>query len=424
MGTATRIRLQRLTDERQRSGQLIEDVLAAAEAEQRDLSDAENESLERYRSRVTDLDTEIEALAGDLERAGRSRDVSALIRETPPDDGGGDGGGGNGGEGGSGVVVYRTFAAYARDVLTTRYDEIASRVGSPEQATRFRAEAEERLQRAVQDTTTTTAAGLVPPQHMAQIMDIIDRTRPLVRTARSVDLTRGKLTYPKISTRPTVTVQGSEKTQGGSVAMSVTLEELNADTYIGGGDLSWQTINWSTPDALQLWFDLAAEAYARQTETAAGTALASGLGTASPVLGTAGTEDFGAWRAAVLAAVASIYDTTGGRARTDTLYLSAARFFQLAGLGTSDVVQMSAVGNLDIATMTGTFSGLRVVGSYGLTGNATILGDSQAFLVGETPGAPVQLRAVEPTIGGMEVGVIGAFAGKVYDTDRFLKLNA
>jgi hypothetical protein len=173
-----------------------------------------------------------------------------------------------------------------------------------------------------------------------------------------------------------------------------------------------------------LWFELAAEAYARQTETVAASALGTGLGTASPALGTAGTEDFGDWRAGVLRGIAAIFTATGGRAKTDTLWLSPTRFFQLAGLGTSDVVQMSALGSLDIRSMTGTFFGLKVVGSYGLSGNASIVGDSSAFLVGETPGAPVQLRAVEPTIGGMEVGVIGAFAAKVFDVDRFIKLNA
>ena len=84
---------------------------------------------------------------------------------------------------------------------------------------------------------------------------------------------------------------------------------------------------------------------------------------------------------------------------------------------------MTAIGGLNIDSMTGTFSGLRVVGSYGFTAGAAILGDSSAFLVGETPGAPVELRAVEPAIGGMEVGVIGAFQSLVFDTDRFLFLS-
>ncbi len=85
---------------------------------------------------------------------------------------------------------------------------------------------------------------------------------------------------------------------------------------------------------------------------------------------------------------------------------------------------MSAIGNLDISTMTGTFSGLKVVGSYGLPARTRIVGDSNAFITGENPGAPVELRVVEPTIGGLEVGLIGAFQAKNFDYTRFLNLNA
>jgi hypothetical protein len=110
---------------------------------------------------------------------------------------------------------------------------------------------------------------------------------------------------------------------------------------------------------------------------------------------------------------------------TDTLYLSAQRFFALAGLGTDQVLQVSSVGTLDLTTMTGTWAGLKVVGSYGFgTGsNTAVVGDSSALLVAETPGAPVEMRAVEPAIGGMEVGVIGAFQAKVFDPARFMHLS-
>ena len=54
--------------------------------------------------------------------------------------------------------------------------------------------------------------------------------------------------------------------------------------------------------------------------------------------------------------------------------------------------------------MTGTYAGLRVVGSYGFATNTAVIGDGSALLIAETPGAPVEMRAVEPSIGGMEVG--------------------
>ena len=71
-----------------------------------------------------------------------------------------------------------------------------------------------------------------------------------------------------------------------------------------------------------------------------------------------------------------IYTATGGRHRTNTLYLSATRFFQLATLGSDQTVQMAPIGNMDVGAMTGNFFGLRVVGSYGFDQDIAIIGDS------------------------------------------------
>lgn len=421
----TRMRLERLVDERAHVEKNLEDGQRTVEDEQRDPSEFEAEQFGKWRTRLDELDQEIDLLAGDLERVEKTRDVSQLLRAGErqtvelPGSGGGD----------DGPVIYRTFAAYARDALIVRYPLLAAQaahgradIGVVTEAARDRLE---RMERALQNTTSDLIGGLTPPAYMAQILDIINTTRPVVATARAVNLDSGKLTYPRILQRPTATKQGAEKTQGGTANMQVTLDQLVADTFIGGGDLSWQTINWSTPDALALWFELAGEAYARQTETAACSELGTtGGGTITVPLGTTGTESFQQWRAAILAGITAIYANTGGRAATNTLYLAAQRFFQLAGLGTDQVIQMSAVGNLDIATLTGTYAGLRVVGSYGFPNlNAAVVGDSSAFLVGETAGAPVELRTVEPSIGGMEVGVIGAFKSKVFDAQRFIHLS-
>ena len=414
----TRMRLERLGDERANTYAKIEDTLKLAEDEQRDLDELEQKHLANWREQVAGLDDEINQLAADLERAEGSRDVSELLR------------GDRSAQGpavhvGDGPTVYRTFAQYARDQLIVRLPQIAQLAANGGDVVATRAAAEERLERAVANTLTTDVAGLVPPAHMAQIMDIIMTQRPVVSSGRQVNLDRGKLTYPRITGRPNVEKQATEKTETTSVKMQVVLDQIIADTYLGAGDLSWQTINWSTPDALALWFDLAAEDYARETETAACSELGTaGGGTVSAPLGTTGTESFGAWRAAAIAGQSAIYTATGGRARTNTLYLSAQRFFQLAGLGTDQTLQVSSVGSLDIATMQGTWSGLRVVGSYGFTNaNSAIVGDTDAFLVGETSGAPVEMRVVEPAIGGLQVGVIGAFKSKVFDSARFIHLS-
>jgi len=421
----TRIRCERLADERARIEQNIEDMRRAAEeGGGRDLNDLEAEQIDKWRSRVSDLDAELVTLTEDLERQEAARDISALIRKDSP-------AAEHVVETEDGPVVYRTFSAYAMDKLIATEPRIAEaasrdRNTTPEGA---RQASLERLERALQNTLSSDVAGLVPPTHLAQIMDLINNKRPIIASSRQVDLSRGSLTYPKIDGRPVAAKQTTEKTQAGSIKMQVSLVTITADTFLAGGDLSWQTINWSTPDALQLWFDLAAESYAQQTETHAGTVLAAAPtattpGTVSPALGTAGTETLTQWRAATIDAIGEIYTTTSGRAQSNTLYLSADQFFALAALGSDQVLQMSAVGNLDIGAMTGTFSGLRVVGSYGFPARTRIVGDSSAFITGENPGAPVELRAVEPSIGGLEVGLIGAFQAKNFDYTRFLNLNA
>ena len=53
--------------------------------------------------------------------------------------------------------------------------------------------------------------------------------------------------------------------------------------------------------------------------------------------------------------------------------------------------------------------------SRGLDTATVLVGDSSALLVAETAGAPVELRVVEPAIGGVEVGIIGAFEAVVVD---------
>jgi HK97 family phage major capsid protein len=426
----TRMRLERLGDERDRTNEKIQDLLALAEEETRDLADYEQEQITKYRTRVGELEDEILALSTDIERFESSKDISRLVRgedegdpqpqdakrrwATPRSEGG--------------AVIHRTFAEFARDqlIVSEKYGpKILPLLGGDVQA--IKAGAEERLERTLQNVTSSTVSGIIIPTHMTEILDIIDRSRPVVDSGRKVPLDRGSMTYPQITTRPTVEKQNTEKTEAGTVAPVIGSSTLTANTYLGATNVSWQAVNWSTPDVLSLYFELAAEAYARQTEAVACEVLETStigtVGTASGRLGTAGTETFAQWRAGVVAGLSGIYTATSGRHRTNTLYLSADRFFALAALGTDQLTQLSPVGQLDVGSMTGNFFGLRVVGSYGFDQNTAIVGDSGALLIGENPGSPVEMRVVEPAIGGWEVGLIGAFNAAVFDVNRFYHLG-
>jgi hypothetical protein len=52
-----------------------------------------------------------------------------------------------------------------------------------------------------------------------------------------------------------------------------------------------------------------------------------------------------------------------------------------------------------------------------------VVGDRDGLLVAETAGAPVELRVVEPAIGGVEVGLIGAFEAVVVDDGAFAMIT-
>src|SRR5262245_21174856 len=139
----TRMRLERLGDERANTYAKIEDTLKLAEDEQRDPDELEQKHLATWRERVDELDDEINLLAADLERAEQSRDVSALRRgdrtTAAPTL-----------QLGDSPVVYRTFAQYARDQLIVRFPQIAAEATPPGTDIQVvRGAAEERLQRVV-----------------------------------------------------------------------------------------------------------------------------------------------------------------------------------------------------------------------------------------------------------------------------------
>jgi hypothetical protein len=121
--STTRMRLERLGDERARLYEKIEETVKLAEDEQRDPNELEHQHLSNWRTRTVELEEEINILAGDLERAEGALDVSQRLRQKPPEPEEGDGDGG-------GSHHYRTFAAHARDVLITRYPLIATQTFS------------------------------------------------------------------------------------------------------------------------------------------------------------------------------------------------------------------------------------------------------------------------------------------------------
>lgn len=413
--TNTRVRAERLMEERVKLDEMRENLIADTNGRgDSTFTDSEEETLKGFRERSAAIDAELAIFGDDLEREKKSEETSKLLR-------GHMAGNAQGVEKNGEEIIYRTFSAFARDRLISKVPDIRSKVES-EMGPQAVQAAQERLMRAPAHTLSSDVDGLIVPTHIQQIMDVIDAERPVVASANRVDLSSGKLTWPKVTSRPLVSPQNGEKTETDSQKMGIEMKDANADTYHGAGNLSWQAINWSTPSALDLFFRLMGEAYAIQTEAVACHVLAKAAATIqSGALAGSSSDTFEDWITAVLAGFAQVYDAS--RAKPDTLYLSVDMFMLSAALTSTGGTKLIDAGNLNLPGLSGRIAGLNVVTSVGFETGTAIVGDSRALLVGETAGAPVQLRAVEPSIGGLEVGVIGAFKAISFDDERFADIG-
>jgi HK97 family phage major capsid protein len=408
--TQSEIRLERLLDEQDLNRSKHENLLLSINArEDKTLTETESEHIELYRERAVELDAEIEKLSQDVEGAKKAIEASKAIRRSLA-------GNTDGVEVDGDGIVYRDFATYAHDFIITRQSQECSKIAQLAGGDKAVLAARERLQllRTPANTLSSDVGGLQPAQHIDQIFQVIDKSRPLVASANRSTLERGTLTYPKVTQRPVVAVQGTEKTEAGNQAMNVAMETEPASTYLGGGDLSWQAINWSTTDALQLWFDLAAADYALKTEQDAAQALQHSGFTFNVSSTITGTATFAEFLAAVGAGASDVFANSGRMA--DTVYMAVDRYWYLFGLTSTAIAQFTSVSGEKVGP-------LNIVPSRGMDAGVIVVGDSNGLLVAETAGAPVELRVVEPAIGGVEVGLIGAFEAVVVDDGAFAMIT-
>jgi len=405
--THTELALQRMLDERDMNTKLHEELVRSIEESAEKVpTAAQAEQIKLYREKAEELDGRIAEYAETVEDNRKAIEAAKKIRRSlvgnidgvDHDDEG---------------IAYRTMSAFARDYIITRTSPECSKIASQFASAAEIEAAKSRLsllKRTPANTLSSDVPGLIPDQHIAQIFQVIDSSRPIVQSALRSTLERGTLTYPRVDASPVVAVQSAEKTEAGNTGMDVSMQTATASTYLGGGDLSWQAINWSTPDALDLWFRLAAADYALKTEQDAAQALQHSAfsNNISSTLGS--TPSFADFMTAVGAGYAEVYANSGRTA--NTIYLAPDRFGYLLGLTSAALAQFVSVDQAGVGP-------LRVVVSRGMDSGVIAVGDSDGLLVAETAGAPVELRVVEPAIGGVEVGIIGAFEAVVVDDGAF-----
>lgn len=373
--------------------------------------DTQKELLKKHREDLAYFDEEISTLSEQVDADREAAKKSEMIRRAA--------------RAAAGVadadedgIVYRSMAVYARDVLLTHKDrhvrsQVDNSVGTDEvQRAAHRLEA---LERTPATTLTSDLAGLNPPQHIAQIFQVINSRRDLVNAAGvKANLNKGTVTYPQVDGSPVVAVQGTQKTEAGNTGMDISMVTATASTYLGGGNLSWQAIEWSDPNAFDLWFRFAAADYALKTETDAATVVSASAFLNDIASTIATTATFAETMTAVGAGYNEVYANSNRTA--NALIMAPDRFGALLGLTSAALTQFVDVGQAGIGP-------LRIVVSRGLNAGEMIVGDLDGLLVAETAGAPVRMFVSEPAIAGVEVGIVGAFEAAVVDDGAFALIS-
>lgn len=408
--------LQLRVDAREQTHALQEQLLR--EIDGNNPTDAQRDQLTKYRRDLAFYDGEINEWSDQVDADREARKKSEQIRRAT-----------NAARGVAdidedGRTVYRTLGQQALDMVMTSKAQYArthvQSAGVPREEVERAAHRLEAVERIPATTLTSDIAGLSPPQHIAQIFQVIQTGRPLVEAAGTrVNLNKLTVTYPQLDASPVVAAQATQKTEAGNTGLDVSLVTATATTYLGGGNLSWQAIEFSDPSAFDLWFRLIAADYALKTETDAGTVVSASAflnNIDSGLLGA--TPSFADLMTAIAAGGAEVYDNSGRMA--NAVIMAPDRYWYAVGLTSDSSLAFGQTGALSI---NGETRNLRVIVSRGLNAGEIIVGDMDGLLVAENEGAPVRMFVSEPAIAGVEVGLVGAFEAAVVDDGAFAAIT-
>ncbi len=386
-------------------------IIANAQDGERDLNDAEKETLAGLRDRMGQIQgqlSELESTRDLTEQVyARAKQVDQAIvnaRRT-----------------GSTEVEYRSTGHYL-------VDYIAAQTGS--QSARERLEV---FTRAAAHQKTSDNLGVIPDPIVGDVLNFIDASRPLVGLLGPRDMPSATWYRPKVTQHVTVGVQGSagaaadEKAELVSQKMTISRLTGNAVTYGGYVNVSRQNIDFSQPSMMDaIVNDLAAQ-YAIETEEALGTALIATTNTVDS------TEAIGSETAAGLAsllwtAAGNIYNSIKGRGRI-VLGIEPSRlgfwgkFFAPVNPQNAQSLGFSAA---DFNSgLVGNISGIPVYVSSGLdAAPATTMGILFSTAAVEVYEQRVgALQATEPSVLGVQVAYAGYFTPMTVESGGIQELT-
>jgi HK97 family phage major capsid protein len=408
LGHANDAMIRRLQKELEERTAAAQGIIATAQDTERDLNQAERETLTGLRDRISQLRTQLGELEATADLAGQVADrmkqfdqAVTMARRNGDHD-----------------TEYRSAGAWA-------LDSYKASIGDRQARERL-----ELFYRVAAHQTTPDNLGIIPDPIVGNVINFIDAARPLVNFIGAQNMPSATWHRPIVTQGTAVGVQGDygeaddEKTELVSQKMFITRLTANAVTYGGYVNVSRQNIDFSSPQVLDIIINDLAARYAIQTESALAAELAS-TNALAVGYGTTGNQTAASVAAAVWTAVARVYAATRGQGRVaiavapDRLGLVGPLFAPVNPQNAQSTGFTAA--NFGQGVM-GAISGVPVIMSAGL-------GSGQAFAFSTAAVEAFEqrvgtLQVTEPSVLGVQVAYAGYFTALTISDAAIVPLTA
>jgi HK97 family phage prohead protease len=277
-----------------------------------------------------------------------------------------------------------------------------------------------RIAAALTDVTlagTTNVGAIAQPAYRSEIVGLIDQGRPLIDHLASAPLPASGMSieFPKWSAQvPEVALQATEKSAVHSAAVAMTLGTAPVLTWAGANDISLQAVERSSPSFLEAYLRAAAIDFAKKTDAYVASTLLAAAAVVTP------GADFVANIAALIGAMDPAA-TPGG-----ALFVAVSQDVGVGLIGVKrDAGPAFWDGTVTFGSMpvSATAGGLSIFIDTNLPAKTYLAGSRQGATWHQNPGAPADIRVVDVSLLGLDVGVYGFGALTVEWPGSFQKLT-
>lgn len=257
------------------------------------------------------------------------------------------------------------------------------------------------IQAALANVTSTNIGAVVAPAYRAELTAIVDHGTPLLSVLGGQSLPPGGMSieYPEWTTKPTTGVQATEKTAITSTAVALTLRSAPVITIAGGNDISLQAVERSSPSFLEAYLRAAAVDWGRKAE-----AYVLSIMTPLATVVAPGTGSF-IDRVQLLLSNLNPATTPAGPLFLAMSYDVAMPLISVTSLNGPAFWNGAINFGSMLPNVTG--DGLVMFIDWNLPAKTILVGSTQSVTVYTSPGAPADIRVVDVSLLGLDVGVYG-----------------